>query len=248
MSLVIDRRALYDPTRREQPQVLVYGIAHAGAGAAPWKAVSADIPPEIALYGIRLPGRENRVGIAAHTDMGAAAQEVATVINNHVGARGLPKILVGSCFGSLVAAAAAGFAHIDGLISLRQPVPQGTEPDGVDPCTLDNPGLRQWVHDYRLTASPLLEEDNFEVFGDVLQKDLSLIRGYRVPDASMTCPIQLVDCSFDSGQADWEQWSRVTSGAVKSTWLPVDGDPLTDHPTNLAQAVETAVHWLLETQ
>lgn len=246
MNAASDSKNVYIPDRRDDARLIIYGIAHAGAGASPWRTVSAALPPWVEVRGIRLPGRESRTAARAHTDIDAAAHEVGALIASDPVARDRPAVLVGSCFGSLIATAAAGRVPVSGLVAVRQPVPAQMFVNRANPTAMESDRFRQWLLEYKLTPPTLLSDDAFEFFEPIIRADLHLIDGYATPEGSLTCPVHLVHCPFTPEEPDLERWANVTSGPVTLTRLEGSGDPLTEHPEDLARAIEEFVHPLAE--
>jgi hypothetical protein len=76
----IDRLVLYVPECRARPAVVVYGLAHADAGAARWKPCRNHRRLMSSSAGSGLPGREHRLASPAHSGIGAATDEIAVAI------------------------------------------------------------------------------------------------------------------------------------------------------------------------
>lgn len=248
MTTAVDPKAVHVPHPRPNAAVVVYGIAHAGAGAAPWAPVGQALPASVELRAIRLPGRENRFRQPAHTTMTSAATEVAQVIDEDVRGHDKPAFVMGSCFGALVAVAAAGLsvAGFSGLIAVRQPVPDNVD-TGDDPGSMDGPRLSQWLREHRITPEALLTGSMFEFYEPVVRADLRTGHQYRYAGPVLNTPVHIVHCPWNVAEPDVDQWRRVTAANVRTTCLDVLGDPITDHPAELTsvitQVVADALPW-----
>jgi medium-chain acyl-[acyl-carrier-protein] hydrolase len=88
--------------RRPNPgaRVRLFCIAHAGCGASAFRTWADDLPGEIEVRAVQLPGREDRVMEAAFRDALAAARAVAEVIAESLDG---PFALFGHSMGALVA-------------------------------------------------------------------------------------------------------------------------------------------------
>jgi len=238
MTATADPRALHIPHPRARATSVVYAIAHAGAGAAPWNEVAAAMPDAVELRALRLPGRENRFRTPAHTSMASAVDELRGIVQRDAADHGKPVVLVGSCSGALVAVAVAGVLALPvaGLVVVRQPVPDNIDSaDGL--ASMSSEALRQWVHERRITPGALLDSGMFEFFEPVLRADLSVVEGYRYTGPLRHMPVHLVHCSWGGAEPQPEAWRRVTDGSVERTYLDVEGDPLAEHPAELAAAI-----------
>lgn len=248
MAAEVDRRILFVPVHQEKRRAVVYGIAHAGAGAAPWKPVAEAMPTGIELRGIRLPARENRLAVPIHQNLDTAADEIATAIAADAYEPELPRFLIGSCFGALVAVAVAARVTLTGLIALRQPKPLQMTAGGVNLAGLTSAELRQWVLDNRLTPPVVLDKKYFPFYEPILRADFELIDGYAAPGGSLTCPVHVFHCPLAMEDPDLAAWGGVTTGPVILSQLEVEGDPLTDHPDELAWSIANALSSDLDVQ
>jgi surfactin synthase thioesterase subunit len=219
---------------------VVYAISHAGAGAgaAPWNEVAAAMPDAVELRGLRLPGRENRFRTPAHTSMASAVAELREIVERDAADHGKSVALAGSCSGALVAVTLTGALALPlaGLVAVRQPVPDNVGSAG-DPASMDGGALRQWVHEHRITPGALLDSGAFEFFEPVLHADVSVVEDYYYTGPVRHMPVHLVHCPWGGAEPESEAWRRVTDGPVECTYLDVEGDPLTEHPVELAAAI-----------
>ncbi|MFE9402180.1 thioesterase II family protein [Streptomyces sp. NPDC006530] len=236
-------RALQSWTPRPQATTVVYAIAHAGSGAAAWNPVASALPEDLELRAIRLPGRENRIGSAPHTSVAAAADEVARVIAADTAGHGKPVLLIGSCFGAMVSLAAMGVipsgVPVRALLSVRQPVPAHVTPaSGASPGSMSAAELRTWLREYQLTPAALLDDDAvYEFFEPLLRADLSMTDGYAFAGSPLEVPVFLLRTAAPEESLDPGAWEHVTSARVRVHDVAADGDPLTEAPTALAEAI-----------
>jgi medium-chain acyl-[acyl-carrier-protein] hydrolase len=222
---------------------VVYGIAHAGAGAAPWNAVAAAAPPTIEIRAVRLPGRESRISVPWHSGVDAAAEEVAQVIGADAAEHRLSFLVAGSCSGVLLGLAALArlpdpTLPVVGLLGLRPPTADQvalTAGSGVTAMSAE--ALRSWLRDNRLTPTPVLDNDKlYQFFEPTLRRDLAMIDGYRYRGEPLSCPVFLVR-TRESAPAVEASWRQQTTGPVHHVDLDVAGDPLTEHPEVLGEVL-----------
>ncbi|MET8803367.1 amino acid adenylation domain-containing protein [Streptomyces sp. NPDC004546] len=250
-SPAVEPRALRCQVTRPDAAVVVYGIAHAGAGAAPWNPVAAALPEWVELKAVRLPGRENRIVEPTHATVPEAAEEVARVIAADAREHGKPVLVVGSCFGAMVGLAALGLLPSDvaalGLLAVRQPIPGHiAPPDGARPASMDAQQLRVWLREYRLTPAVLLDDDQtYQFFEPLLRADLTMTDGWAFDRPALRAPVFLLR-GTDADQAlDADAWSAVTMAPVHVHDVPVGGDPLTEHPAVFAEAIASVAEQAL---
>jgi surfactin synthase thioesterase subunit len=223
----------------------VYGIAHSGGGAAPWRPVAVAADDAIEIRGIRLAARESRIQVPPYESVRQAAVDVAQAIRDDAGRSERPIFLVGSCSGAVIARAAAeyltGVLRPLGLLVIRQQAPSALPPAGrPDLCAMDSATLRAWVRDQRLTAPELLADDQtFQYFEHALRADLDITEPYLHTGPPLDCPIFL--SSVDGGEMARAQWERETTAQVEVVAGPVSGDFLIDHPARLAEDLSALV-------
>jgi surfactin synthase thioesterase subunit len=231
------KRLLHTPRSRAEGETRAYAycVAHAGAGAAAWNPVAAATP-NLEIRAVRLPARESRIAQPAHPSLAAAAEEIAAAIVADPPPGEL--ILAGSCFGALVALAVAGElagrVPVGGLVLLRQTRPEQFDV-GPSPLQMTSAELRDWLRAYRLTPASIVDDEQaMEFFEPTLLADLRAADGYRYLGPQLSCPIFLVGSRGIPPQADPALWRPLTTGAVGEITLDVPGDPLSDHPDQLA--------------
>jgi len=233
----VDPRVVHLPQARPEAVLVVYGIAHAGAGAAPWNPVAASAPPGVEVRALRLPGRENRITVPRHAGIDAAAGELAGAIAADAAVHGKPVLVAGACSGVLL-----GLPTLDrlrtagvpvaGLLCLRPPTPdQVALTAGRGVASMSSAALRSWLRDNRLTPPQVLDNDMmYRFFEPVLRNDFAMIDGYRYGGGPLSCPIYLVRTRDAPDASAEEAWHGATTGPVRCIDLDVSGDPLTEHP------------------
>jgi medium-chain acyl-[acyl-carrier-protein] hydrolase len=248
MTTRIDPRAFHIPVPNPAAAVVVYGIAHAGAGAAPWNAVAEHVPATIEVRGIRLPGREKRLRQPGHETVAAAAGEVAAVLAEDAATHGKPILVAGSCSGALLARVALGEVAtgvtVVGLVASRQP-PPGEPPweDDVRVAEMSSDDLRAWLRCNRLTPATLLDDDRlFGFFEPVLRIDLAMTEGYVHHGPPLSCAIILLQAAGSPLRARVVSgWRAETTGPMHVLDVRGDGDILTAHPERFAAALADAI-------
>ncbi|WP_182875688.1 thioesterase II family protein [Microbispora sp. H10670] len=227
---------------------VAYGIAHAGAGAAPWNAVARVVAPDIEVRGIRLPGREKRVRQRPHATVAEAAAEIAAVLAGDTRSHGRPILVVGSCSGALLAYEALAIVHTSGTVSVpvlgllvaRQPPPGTTAPEAERPVSaMTSAELRAWLRENELTPAEIRDDESlFRFFEPVLRADLMMTEGYVGRPGEVSCPITLLRArSRPLSAAYVKGWRAATSGPLRVVDIPVREDALAEAPASLADAL-----------
>lgn len=97
---------IFTPRRRRNPRVRLLCFPHAGGGSQQFAAWADDLPPDVELCAVRLPGRESRINEPPYSDIqpliSAVANGLARVLEQ-------PFMLFGHSMGALVAFELARF-------------------------------------------------------------------------------------------------------------------------------------------
>jgi medium-chain acyl-[acyl-carrier-protein] hydrolase len=242
---MFDSRVVQVFKQNPQAAATVYGIAHSGGGAAPWRRVSAATDEVIEVRGIRLAGRESRIDTPPYPSVAEAAVDVAQAICEDARRSGRPIFLAGSCSGAVIARVAA--EHLTdvfrplGLLAIRQHAPSTPPPAGrPDLCAMDSSALLAWVREQRLMAPELLQDDQvFQYFEPALRADLDITESYLHAGPPLACPVFL--SNVPGGVTARSQWARETTAEVKLVRSPRSGDFLIDHPARLARELSMLV-------
>jgi len=86
--------------RTAQPRLRLICFPHVGAGAAAFRPWTEHLPPEVELYAIRLPGRENRVAEPLITNGHALFEHLQPELQPLLD---VPFVIIGHCSGSVLA-------------------------------------------------------------------------------------------------------------------------------------------------
>ena len=194
----------------------VYAIPQAGGGLTAFGACAAALAPEVALWGLNLPGRQARFAEPPCT-------ELEPLLSTLAGAAGQrePWLLFGYCSGALLAfllarrMRAAGGPMPAGLIVASQAAPDLARP----PATLHElPPDKFWAEIVSYGGVPprVAEQPDFrEIFEPSLRADYALLAGYRHrAEAPLDLPITVLVGAADPvlRPADLAGWRRHTTG------------------------------------
>ncbi|MDQ1744921.1 MAG: hypothetical protein QOE23_3260 [Pseudonocardiales bacterium] len=109
-------RWLHYPFPRPDAQLRLVCLPHAGGGTAVFRNWAAELPPELELVAVRLPGRESRLAEPAHQDWAALLAELHAELVGHVEP---PYALFGHSFGAMLSYELALLGGPDGVAPRR---------------------------------------------------------------------------------------------------------------------------------
>ncbi len=207
-----------------------WGFPFAGGGAAAWHSWARALAPRIEMVGVRLPGRESRLGETCFTRMEALADAIVAVIGPHTQD---PYVLGGHSLGGWIAYEVAHRLRDNGhpgpaaliVSGSRAPHCPRTEPD-LHP--LPDADFAREVHErYQGIPAAIMENPEFlELFLPALRADLTVFETYRHQTR-----LQLLDMPVLAlgGQQDnrvsiaqVEAWQKHTSATCEVAFFPGD--------------------------
>jgi medium-chain acyl-[acyl-carrier-protein] hydrolase len=197
-------------------QLRLFCFPYAGGGASIYHTWSNELPQQIDVCPIQLPGRENRLSAQPFSRLAPLIEALVPVIGQWTD---LPFALFGHSMGSLICFELARVLQTRGLplpahllVSGRHaphiPSHQGLRHDLSEPAFVDQ--LR------RLHGTPeevLNHPELLQLLLPVLRADFALVESYVcAPSDPLNCPIsaygglQDVDAAYHDMQA-WQQWT-----------------------------------------
>ena len=201
----------------------VYAIPQAGGGLTAFGACAEQLAPEIAVWGLNLPGRQARFAEPPCTEL----EPLLDALAGSVGGR-KPWLLFGYCSGALLA-----FQLLRRLIVASQAAPDVARP----PATLHElPPDAFWseIISYGGVPPAVAAQPDFrDIFEPSLRADYALFAGYRHrPERPLDLPITVVVGERDAilRPADVDAWRGHTTGPFEvrpvdaGHWL-LDADP-----------------------
>ena len=218
------------PVQTGAPRVRLICLPHAGGGVAvfhPWKK---ELPEEIELVAVQLPGRDARYHEALRTDLDEMVNELAEAVTAAPPASRLA--IFGHSMGGLLAlelARALGKRQLppDLLIVSGRAAPrlQVGQDDYLhslpDAELVDRLCVRYGGMPAVLLADPAL----MAIYLPILRADLKLVETYRhVADPVQHWPLVVYGGADDHGitRVALQQWERQTSGPFSMHVLPGD--------------------------
>ncbi|MFG3256579.1 thioesterase II family protein [Streptomyces sp. NPDC048172] len=191
-------------------------LAHAGGGAATFRGFAQDLPPDIDLCVVRLPGRESRLREPPVRKMGELVSLLGDALADQ---RDVPYGLFGYCSGALTAFELARYLRERG----------DRPPAALFACACPSPAM-------------VLRDSGVHDMGrEELIEHLSALG--IIPDTILSTP-GLFDMFEQSVRADYEVYETHEYVADEPLDLPVSvfgatGDPSTTVPTLLGWREET---------
>lgn len=201
--------------RTRGPRIRLLCIAHAGAGAVPFRAWATRLPAGIDLAAVLMPGRESRFVEPSHERIEPLVEELAAAVEVQLRP---PFALFGDCFGAIVAFELArelqrrGNVHPDRLLVAAQPAPnrfareRSREEDELP--------LRERVARIGGTDPRILENEAvFAVVAPALAADFAIVDGYRFePEPRLDTPISVIATRAAAEDvATFEAWDALTT-------------------------------------
>jgi medium-chain acyl-[acyl-carrier-protein] hydrolase len=227
----------------------LYAFPHAGAGATAVRRLCVELADAFDTYGVRLPGRESRLGDPAETVMPVLADKLAGELVRH--AQGRPVVLYGHCAGSAIAYEVArrlAPAQVRALVASSHAAPGSVrrEPTWALP---QQDFLKQVETDGYLPPEILANEELLEIYEPVVRADYELIETYELElfengpaeriSASTVAVFGRDDDAIDPAHID--AWSALTTGPFRAVSLAGGHDLPGSRPAELAAVIRRAL-------
>jgi surfactin synthase thioesterase subunit len=211
---------------RPDARVRLFCFPYAGGGASQFHAWSRDLPPEIQVCPVLLPGREGRLAEPPFTSLPTLVEELARELSPVLNA---PFALFGHSLGALIAFELARVlsrenrcpAHLF-LSSSRAP----QLPRRLSPLSgLDDAGFLAAVQGrYEALPAVVLEDPQLlALFLPVLRADFLLFDTHAyTPGEPLNCPLTVLGGEQDPGvrAAELAGWQVQTRAAFRSRLFP----------------------------
>jgi medium-chain acyl-[acyl-carrier-protein] hydrolase len=233
-------------SRGAAKECALYAFPHAGAGATAMREVCVGLADAFDSFGVRLPGRESRLGDPLETVMAPLADKLADELLRH--AQGRAVVLYGHCAGSVIAYEVAqrlGPAQLRGLAISCHPAPQTVrrEPSWALPRS---DFFQQVVTDGYLPPQILDDTEWLDIVEPAMRADYQLVETYELNLFSSGAPLERIsapvlavfgrdDHTIDPAHVD--AWSAVTTGQFQVESLAGGHDLPRARPAELIAAI-----------
>ena len=234
---------LVRPEIRPTARLRLFCFTYAGGGASIYRPWTRELPPEVELCAIQLPGRESRLLEEPYTEMAALVEQLSAALDPYLD---LPFAFFGHSMGALVAFEMArairrrrGLSPVHLFVSghaapqiRRRRAPVHQLPDAAFVET-----IRQ------LNGTPEQVLENAELMALVLpalRADLALCETYTYGNsAPLGCPISAFGGLADSEVRydDLRAWQAETTGPFRLRLFPGDHFYLRDERAALLDAI-----------
>ena len=214
---------------RPEARLRLFCFPYAGGAASIYRTWPDELPPEIEVCPVQLPGREGRIRQAAFTNMddlvAAAAEGLAAELD-----RG-PHAFFGHSMGALIGyelarrrrrAGRPGPRHL--IVSARS---APTVPDREEPIyDLPTERFRERLRELNGTPAEVLEHPELmELVEPLLRADFEVNETYEHhPGEPLSCPLTALGGLRDEEvpREDLEKWEELTTGPFRLHMLPGD--------------------------
>lgn len=181
------------PEADSDATVRLFLFPHAGSGVSIYRDWPGLLPPSVAAQCVQLPGRQQRIGEPAFTEMEPLLAALTEAVAAEIDER--PYAFFGHCMGAQLAFRLAARLAADGLpapvlVGASGWAPEGFRTPTMEHARLPEPELRQWIVDLgSLPAAVMHDEEVLAMVIPTLRADLAVCatavdRGERV-----SCPI-----------------------------------------------------------
>jgi len=170
----------------------VFLFHYAGGGASIWKGWS-ELMPDVGVQTIQYPGRQERIGETAYTDMDELVEAIRVELANEVDDR--PYAFLGHCMGSQVAYRTAVAIERAGdtgpaLLGLAAWSPVGFRTVSPEQADMNQEELLGWVRSLgSLPEDAYADPDLVALLVPVMRADLLACASYVDDGAMVSCPI-----------------------------------------------------------
>jgi medium-chain acyl-[acyl-carrier-protein] hydrolase len=199
--------------RMARPRARLFCIPHAGGGASAYRLWSRDLPADIEVLAVQLPGRETRLREAPLRRIEAIVEELVPALLPHLD---VPFAIFGHSMGAVLAAATAA-----ALGASARPLPMhlflsarraAHMPDRFPALSRlpDSEFVAELNRRYGgISPDVLGQPEILEIFLPTVRADIAALEAYQtVAPVRIPCPLTILGGSDDShvSRAELEAW------------------------------------------
>jgi len=221
----------------------LFCLPYAGGGASIYKDWAAQLPSQVDVCTVQLPGRENRIMETAFTRMGPLVERLTAEMGP---ALDVPFAMFGHSMGAIICFETALRLQREGkgspaglLLSARRAPPFPPNNDAM--YDLPDGEFRERLRHLNGTPEAVLEnEELMDLMLPLLRADFELDDTYRPSAGDMLhCPVTAFGALSDSEvpRDQLESWRHVTRGAFRLRMFPGDHFFIHKHRGALVNAV-----------
>lgn len=219
---MLDPRWFLVPRPRPGARLRLFCFAHAGGGAAVYRAWPDLVGADIEVAAIRLPGRESRFAEPCFRSMTDAVEALCDALEPGLDK---PFAFFGHSLGALLAHATARALRDVGRPVHLFAAASGAPGHGTsEPLhTLPADALVERLRAYGGMPDPVLRQDALiGVLLPTIRADLELAHAYRPAPGLLTCPVTVLGGTRDRtlGPGGLGAWRAVTEGDFRMRLVP----------------------------
>jgi len=221
----------------------LFCFPYAGGAASVFADWSNDLPDNVQVCGVQLPGRQNRLSETPYRDLSVLVEDLSEAFEDYCD---LPFALFGHSMGALIS-----FEFARDLRRKNLPLPVHLFVAGYAApqlprrqLPLHNVSDRELIialHRFRGTPEHLLQNEQLmQMMLPVLRADFSLCETYVYrPEEPLACPITALSglSSTDASRTELQQWATQTTADFKIKMFSGDHFFLTTARTPLLQLI-----------
>lgn len=216
----------------------LFTLPYAGGGASIFRNWEKELPPNIGIYAVQTPGRENRISEAPHTSMDALVKELAQAMAPYLD---LPFCLFGHSLGARIAFETARHLRTTWGVEPRHLIVSASRgPHIPEPRPLHQLQDHAFVAELnRFSGTPKEVLRNRELMAlllPMLRADFSVDETYRCHEApSLDCPITVIGGKSDpeATQDELIAWAPYTTSRFALKMIEGDHFFLVDRQKDL---------------
>jgi medium-chain acyl-[acyl-carrier-protein] hydrolase len=216
------------PQPNPQASIRLFCFPYAGAGASIFRAWATQLPPEIEVCAIQLPGRETRIREPLFTQLAPLLQSLIPTLLPHLNR---PFAFFGHSLGSVICFEVARHLHkikhtspLHLFFSARQ---APGKPDLHPPIhQLPDTQFLDELRRFNGTPESVLQNVEFmRFFLPILRADLAIAETYTYePQPPLDCPISVFGGLEDKVTSPdfFDTWQEQTNGSFRVQMFPGD--------------------------
>ncbi len=242
------------PRPNPQARLRLFCFPYAGGGASSFRSWPDDLPANIEVSPVQLPGRENRIGESLFTQLSPLIQTLAQVLRPYID---IPFAFFGHSLGALIS-----FELVRQLRWQKSPMPMHLFISGRYAPQIPNPNppiyqlpdilFAEELRWYNGTPEVVLQNPELmELFLPILRADFTINETYvYAPESPLSCPISTFGGLQDKevSRSDLAAWREQTNGTFSLCMFPGDHFFLQKERYALLQAISDSLHRIIKGQ
>lgn len=233
--------------------IRLFCFPYAGGGASIFRTWQSELPSQVEVCPVQLPGRGRRLKEAAHTNVHTLVQELAQGLFPFLGK---PFAFFGHSMGASISFELARYLRREHQLMSRHLFISGRRAPHI-PAThahtydLPEPEFMVALHDLKGTPREALEQpDLMELMLPLLRADFELSETHTyLSGPLLNCPMSIYGGRQDDDvpREHLEAWAELTTGRVSVQMFPGDHFFLNTAQTDLLRTLSQELEHLVQT-